>query len=212
MKNRNFVMVFGFLAMATACADESAGQSEQNSSVLPANVDGPFGLDLSLPASKIEYDEKSSFPDEGKYTLDKVPKPSSDFVDYRVLAFPNVGICQIIAFTTGFGSDSLGAKARSITDKIASALTQKYGKPEKLSVCGGDEISCSSEFWAQSIQSGIRLYAYKWKNLRGYPDIREIQMKVISIDSLENVSMLNYYVNDRNKCDYAQSALSAEKL
>lgn len=197
----------------TACSSEN---NENNSaSHLPAQGgpvgNGPFGLDLSLPFAKLDYDKKPIVPDKGIYAV-TVPSPSPDFNNYLVKAYPEAGICGLLAGSKDFDGDSNGGKVRGAIDALAAAMETKYGKPTKKDICNGGEIFCAPENWAMSIMNGDRVYGYQWKNLKSDNQVRDVTL-VVAATELAVLSIgATYEVNNKAKCEAAAKAASAKNL
>lgn len=190
--------------VAASCSPEpTTTGAEISRSASIQNDGGPFGLDLSAPYSKLDFDKANSDPSQGLYMLKAVPKPAPDFEHYAVVAFPNTGICTIIATSGPFDGDSLGNTVRGVTDRLAKALATKYGEPKRTDACGGGEPFCNSEFWSMAINNVDRSYGYEWDNLRNAPGIRGIQLSISAGEYANPIVGLGYRVNDKKKCDQA---------
>ncbi len=204
--------MMGACLLGGGCSDE-ASESLDNKlgeelSIQPGN--GPFGLSYRAGPSDLDIDPESSTPDTGLYLLNSVPSPASEFETYGAVAFEKVGLCEIRSITPQFSNDSLGSSVTTLADKLADALTSKYGEGEKLDVCGGGSISCQQQFWAMSVMNGERVYGYDWKPTHEH--IREINLFVTS-DNLAQLSLrLDYKIGDEKACENALNSVRASNL
>lgn len=197
----------------TACSSEPSAGNEQEAKKTVAGPigSGPFGIDLTIPTSKLGYDKQSVSPEEGIYGV-TVPSPSSSFEHYMVKALPDAGICAVYAASGEFSGDSNGSKVRAAIDAVAAAMETKYGKPAKKDLCNGGDIFCAPENWAMTIMNGDRVYGYQWKNIKAANNVHDITLGVAS----NNLAVLSfgvqYEVNDMRKCDDAIKANEAKHL
>lgn len=185
-----------------------SGTVEGATKSAPGN--GPFGLNLIAGPSNLNVNKSESTPDTGFYLLNSVPSPATEFETYGVVAFEDVGICEIRAVSETLDNDSLGVSARNLADSLATTLASKYGEAEKSDLCGGGSISCQNEFWAMSVMNGERLYAYQWQP--NDKKIRTISLAVTS-DNLARLSVrLDYEIGDERKCSDALNSVRAQNL
>jgi hypothetical protein len=190
----------------------SSSDAQPKSGSAQRKGDGPFGLDLSMPISELQYDEKESSLGKHLYALKAVPAPSSDFTLYAVNALPDAGICEVYARSSEMEGDSLGISVRAAADRVAAALTTKYGKPNKIDKCVGGDIFCAPENWSMSVMNGERGYAYEWQKVEKSTSIRSVALAVATTNLAVPFVVLRYEVNDKAKCEAASKADDAKNL
>jgi hypothetical protein len=195
---------------ATASSSNSwAGSGSPVTASTPVSG-GPFGLDLAAPASKLDVDQSHSIPEKSLYALNSVPAPSADMDAYTVIAYPGIGLCQIRALSRTFDGDSLGSNVRAAADRLADALTTKYGKPKKTDGCNG--IMCDASYWAMAVMNGERAYAYQWKLGQTTGGVRSVTLWARTNELSEPYLRLDYEVNDEAKCKAAEKQNDAKSL
>ncbi|MFZ5748020.1 MAG: hypothetical protein ACOY45_10265 [Pseudomonadota bacterium] len=209
-------------AMALAgCRNAPEGESSGNHSSAAAPTpltapkrdgNGPFGIDLSaspdaLGASAIEGQE-----DKGLFSLAHPPRPSSDFVDYYLVAFDDAGICEIRAVSADFDGDTLGGTVRATADRLAEALSSKYGKAKHSDFCGAGQVACEPQFWSMAVMNGEREYRYEWSPGTADPAVRTILLSVQAGQFAEPYLRIDYLVNDAGKCANAATKARANNL
>lgn len=208
----SMIMLMGsvLLACSESQAPKSFAEQQNGAENSKAKGDGPFGLHLGAKVSELNTDTDLSTPDNGFYYLQTVPSPASEFSQYAVVAFDEVGICEIRAVSDTFDSDSLGSATTAMVDDLAASLKSKYGEGEKVDFCGGGSVACEQQFWAMSIMNGERAYGYSWESPAD--EIRSINLSVTS-DNLSRLSArLDYETGDKKKCEDALNQARAKNL
>lgn len=176
----------------------------------PSKGDGSFGLDLKDGPSRLQISKDGANPEKGFYLLTAVPSPSPQFSTYAVIAFDKVGICEIRAFSDEIAGDSLGAQTRGVVDRLADALSLKYGKGRALDYCAGGDVACEQQFWAMSLSNGERAYAHLWETTK--PPIRSIAVSATA-DNLSRLSVrLDYEIGDAKACAAAVTSAQGANL
>jgi hypothetical protein len=225
MRNR-LAMVFAgtgiFLAAACQRPDpENAafgppsanGQSaEKAAPARPAAASGPFGIDLARGLQGLDVAPHQEGDQPGVHRLNSVPSPHPDFSVYAVVAYPDVGICEVRAISSA-EQDQYGVHAREVVDRLAAALTTRYGEPRKFDRCTG--YSCDAEFWTMQLSQGSRGYAYEWDSPREQPGgvrPRSVALSVQAPDILQTYARIDYEFGDERRCEAASRAAGAANL
>jgi len=173
---------------------------------------GPFGIDLSRGLAGLDVAPRQQTDPPGLYTLNSVPAPHSDFEAYAVVAHADVGICEIRAASSS-RQDQHGVHSRQVVDRLAAALSTRYGEPRKLDRCGG--YSCDAEFWTMQLSEGSRTYGYEWTSPREQPGSmrpRSVSLSVQAPDIIQTFVRLDYEFGDARRCEQASRAAGAANL
>jgi hypothetical protein len=104
-------------------------------------------------------------------TLQKAPKPNSDFDLYTVIVSPSAGLAKVIAGST-INANQSGEQVREKFSTIKASLTAKYGKPDDEFdfVHTGALFEEDNEFM-MSLVEGERTLAATWTSLHNGTEI-----------------------------------------
>ena len=184
------VRVLLALALLTAVPLEpaiAATSSRQDGAVAH---DGPFGIGMGEPLGALGRVRPI---EPGLYAVAAPPRPSLDFDEVSVTAFPETGVCMI----TGKSSnriDSGGSEMRATVDRIADVLVQKYGPYEsKTDYCDGAADVCSND-WVTQLNNQHAEHSYLWtfaKTPRS-DDIGGILLEVGALDGATSYARITY--------------------
>jgi len=174
------------------------------------SYDGPFGLKMGERVSELHFADGEDDPSEARL-LESVPRPMAELEKYAVLAYPDVGICEIRSVSKTFDSDAYGNNVRPAIDEVAKLLDAKYGHHKKMAACGG--YSC--QFFQMNLKNGSQVYAYEWSKATGAhlpPDISEVSLGAMAGEFNDTFYRLDYTSSHKEECDRAKEGLKAKSL
>ena len=176
----------------------------------PPEGDLPFGLSSGAKLADLSIDLPMSKPDQGIYTLTNVPQPAEPFEKYSVTYVEGIGICTIRAMTAADRNDAIGTHTMATMERVAGALSGKYGKVDTLhDYCLGGAV-CEGRFWDYALRGGSRTYGYEWRAPRA-PKVRSIDFQAIGTDSGIFI-LLTYDVGNAQACAKGQAQMNAKGL
>ena len=128
--------------------------------------EGPFGITMGDPVTKYDCRETSETRDDGIYDCERIPKPhlDIDIENYWVYATESTGIVSIEAVGGNIYSDRQGEKIKSIMNKIANQLGEKYEKWHEHidEYIEWDDRWQPNFDWAEQIRKEERELVYVW--------------------------------------------------
>lgn len=192
--------------------DNASGPDTSNGSVVSGAGTGPFGIDLAKSPDELGAELLEGGKAEGIFHLKSVPRPSSEFTSYFLVAPDSKTICEVRAASKELDGDSLGVQVRSQVDELAQALSIKYGQSKKYDVCGGGDVSCQGQFWSMSVMNGERVYGYEWANPVSDAKIRNIAITVSTTQFADPWYRLDYKTNDAGRCKIASQRARSKDL
>ena len=139
------IKIFSFLTFSiilSACNNEnspkkqtSAVAEQKQVAATPApkkeikTYDGPFGLTMGISIETLTKDFGFISLNNIPLVFDGIPpKPSNLFTSYLIYAGEKTGICRIAALTEAIEFNDRGDEIKNKADKVADALSVKYGK------------------------------------------------------------------------------------
>lgn len=175
------------------------------------NRGGPFGLAAGMPMSELKIVKDEG---EGSYEI-APPMTHADFDYYGVTAYPDTGVCSVLASSHDIPAGSNGSPVRSKIDEIAGAMALKYGAGTPIDICTGGEVSCMDQFWTMTLLQKDRSYGYKWdkptvpmKRAR----VREIYVLASGVDINTGNVLVGYRFDNYPKCEANAQKASANPL
>lgn len=130
---------------------------------------------------------------------------------YAVLAYPDVGTCEIRSVSKTFDSDAYGNNVRPAIDEIAKLLDAKYGSHKKTVGCGA--YSC--QFFQMNLKNGSQVYAYGWSKATGAHlpfDIADVSVGAMPGDFNDTFYRLDYISSHKKECEQARQSLKTKSL
>jgi hypothetical protein len=173
---------------------------------------GPFGYKMGQSVGDIEGAQEL---EPNLYEVKSPPKPHPDFEAVVLEAFPGPGVCTIRGIGRDLVNDGTGLDIRQKVDALAEALEGKYGKPRKIDVCSGDDITCREDFWMMFLGNGRRAYGYSWDSQNPAMEaagISSIAVGAQAADISTSYPILEFYSADADKCQAAKNSASAAAL
>ena len=219
MKASNLVCSAAFLVAScsgsTGNGAQQATSDQKTTASTPApkaegSYDGPFGLKMGEPVSELHFADGEDDPSQARL-LDSVPRPMAELEKYAVLAYPDVGICEIRSISKTFDSDAYGNNIRPAIDELAKLLDAKYGPHKKMAACGG--YSC--QFFQMNLKDGSQVYAYQWSRGTGArlpADISDVSLGAMAGEFNDTYYRLDYTSSHKDECDRARERLKAKSL
>lgn len=215
------ILAWSAALLATSCSGSTDNGTQQTTSAekvaastdaskAEGSYDGPFGLKMEEPVSELHFADGEDDPSQVRL-LDSVPRPMAELEKYAVLAYPDVGLCEIRSISKTFDSDAYGNNVRPAIDEVAKLLDAKYGPHKKMAACGG--YSC--EFFQQNLKDGSQVYAYEWSKATGAhlpPDISEVSVGAMAGEFNDTFYRLDYTSSHKEECDRAREVLKARSL
>jgi hypothetical protein len=215
------LMVCAAALLAASCSGSPGNESQQATSdqkvVAPTDTpkvegsyDGPFGLKMGEPVSELHFADGEDDLSQARL-LDSVPRPMAELEKYAVLAYPDVGVCEIRSVSKTFDSDAYGNNIRPAMDELANLLDSKYGAHRKMAACSG--YSC--QFFQMNLKDGSQVYAYEWSKATGAhlpPDISDVSLGAMAGDFNNTFYRLDYTSSKKDECNRARERLKAKSL
>lgn len=220
-RNASLLSACGLAFLVASCSGSSGNGSQQSSSDQKAvasaetpkgqgSYDGPFGLKMGEPVSELHFADGADDPSQARL-LESVPRPMAELEKYAVLAYPDVGICEIRSVSKTFDSDAYGNNIRPAMDELAKLLDAKYGPHRKMAACSG--YSC--QFFQMNLKDGSQVYAYDWSKATGAhlpPDISDVSLGAMAGEFNDTFYRLDYASSHKDECDRARQKLKATSL
>ena len=223
------IKIFSFLAFSiilSACNNENSSKKQitavaeqKQVAATPApkkeikTYDGPFGLAMGISIETLTKD--FGFTSEIKNPLwfdGTPPKPSNLFANYWILAGKKTGICKIAAYTETIEFNDSGDEIKNKADKIADALSVKYGKAKNYDY--GNEYT-KSDLWALSAEHGNAKYSYVWdkKTGQGFSEgLESISVDVVPQDFRTGFVIVSYAFDNFTECQNEKAELNSSNL
>ena len=223
------IKIFSFLTFSiilSACNNENspkkqtsavAGQKQVAATPAPKKeiktYDGPFGLTMGISIETLTKDFGFTSEIKNPLWLDGTPpKPSNLFANYWILAGKKTGICKIAAYTESLEFNDSGDEIKSKADKVAEALSVKYGKAKNYDY--GNEYT-KPDLWALSAEHGNAKYYYVWNKETGQgfsEDLEGIILDVVLTDFRTGFVIVSYNFKNFAECQKEQTELNSSNL
>src|SRR3954452_19363313 len=165
---------------------------------------------MGEPVSQLHFADGEEDPSQARL-LDSVPRPMAELEKYAVLAYPDVGICEIRSVSKTFDSDEDGNNIRPALDELAKLLDAKYGPHKKMAACDG---YCCQVF-QMNLKNGSQVYAYESSKATGArlpADISDVSLGAMAGEYNDTYYRLDYTSSHREECDRARERLKAKSL
>ena len=223
------IKIFSFLTFSiilSACNNENspkkqtsavAGQKQVAATPAPKKeiktYDGPFGLTMGISIETLTKD--FGFTSDNKEPLlfnGTPPKPSNFFTSYLIFAGKKTGLCRIAAFTESLEFNDSGDEIKSKADKIAEALSVKYGKAKNYDY--GNEYT-KADLWALSADHGNAKYSHEWdkKTGQGFSEgLESISVDVVPQDFRTGFVIVSYDFDNFTECQKEKAELNSSNL
>jgi len=168
---------------------------------IPAQA-GPFGLDMGTPLVELNKQMKLKLVSTGVYSTPSVPKGHPDYDDYRLIVAPAQGLCKIYAFSKVISTSVYGTELVDKFSGFESALSTKYGQPEKFDLLRSGSIWKERQDWMVGLLKKERMLVSYWpKKARDLPEsIYAIQLKAVAISTEEARVTLGYEFKNFDQC------------
>jgi hypothetical protein len=162
--------------------------------------DGPFGIVMGEPLTDLGP-VKLIAP--GQYHVLAPTRPNGIFNFVSVFAFPDLGVCRIVAVTPSIAFDTDGNKTKTIVDGVAETLKQKYGGYNKTDVCNSD-VMCK-DYWVDQINKHDAEYRYTWdlSKTTGPDGVSTISLQMGASDSITTYGKMIYFDANDDACHAA---------
>lgn len=223
------IKIFSFLTFSiilSACNNENSPKNQTSAvaeqkqvAATPApkkeikTYDGPFGLTMGISIETLTKDLGFISQNDNPLWFDGTPpKPSNLFTSYLIFAGKKTGICRIAAFTELVEFNDSGDEIKSKADKVADALSVKYGKAKNYDY--GSEYT-KSDLWALSAEHGNAKYSYVWdkKTGQGFPEgLMTISVDVLPQDFRTGFVVVSYEFDNFTECQKEKSELNSSNL
>lgn len=175
--------------------------------------DGPFGLTMGVGIETLTKDFGFTSDNKEPLLFDGTPpKPSNLFTSYLILAGQKTGICRILALTESLEFNDSGDEIKSKADKIAEALSVKYGKAKNYDY--GNEYS-KADLWALSADHGNAKYSHEWDKKTGQAfseGLENISVDVVPQDFRSGFVMVSYDFDNFTECQKEKAELNSSNL
>lgn len=174
--------------------------------------DGPFGIPMGVELEKLNVIDNRD-EETGLSVLERAPDPSNQFPRVAVVSFPETGVCEVRALSELFDSDPYITAASPFVDRIADALSIKYGQAKKQDGCSGS--ACRSDYSLMHINDGSKWYGYEWNSSGDNPlasDVRRISLYITNPQFNDLQARIDYEFNNREACNEAATAALADGL
>lgn len=168
---------------------------------IPAQA-GPFGLDMGTPLVELNKQMKLKLVSTGGYSTPSVPKGHPYFDDYRLVVAPDQGLCKIIAYSIVISTSVYGTELVDKFSDLESALTTKYGKPEKLDYLKSGSIWKEPRDWMIGLLKKERTLTSYWPHKgRELPEsIQSIKLDAMAISTEGAMIALIYQFKNFKQC------------
>lgn len=141
------------IALATALISFSA-----------LSIAGPFGLEMGSSLTDLKKQIPLKPENTGLYTTQSVPTPHPDFQSYNLIISPNHGLCKIIALSKNISTSIYGSELINKFSNIESALTNKYGTPQKFDHLRHGSLWKEPRDWMMGLLKRERTLSSFWSN------------------------------------------------
>ena len=130
-----------------------------------AMAGGPFGVNPGDDPAKFPGCQQTSVG----WTCNALPEGHEAIQEYRLVATPGSGVCEIVAYGRVPGSDPDGAQTRKLVDRIAQQTRIKYGNRFRqfTSLYVSADLDEPQE-WLMAIKADERTYSYWWTPSTGF--------------------------------------------
>ena len=142
----------------------ATSREAQKTARVAAAREGPFGLEAGMPLADVREISGATAVGKGsgEFRLTDVPKPHSDFAEYRVFATERVGLCSILALGRPFTTDSDGERTRSRFEALAAELSSLYGDGLKVDRVTEGSIWTTPGSFTIGLMKGERTLMMVW--------------------------------------------------
>lgn len=128
-------------------------------SVGTAAAAGPFGLEMGMPASKLQVIGKSQAPNTFRIAP---PSPDAEFTAYVVVASPKDGVCKVFAYGKIHENDADGATIRTVFNSVKADLAKQYGASGDFDFVDGTSPWIGRANYAMALRESHRTLASFW--------------------------------------------------
>jgi hypothetical protein len=205
------VALVALVSSPVVAASRHATPAPRPSATAAVDHDGPFGIVIGEPIAELGATTKIS---PGQYRVVAPPRPNASLNYVTVYAFPEGGVCRIVATGAWAQFDTAGAKIRGIVDELASTLEQKYGAyTRKTDTCEGDNTVCT-ESWLGQLNNKRADYRYYWdlSKMARQDGVASVELDTIAADSITAAAIIYYDGKDDDACTAKIKAAQASSL
>jgi hypothetical protein len=167
----------------------------------------PFGIKMGAPLESLGVSQRIGT--DPIYRLESAPVPHQDFPRVSVVAFPETGVCEIIALTNDEPDNQTGEAVKIKVEQIARGLDTRYGTGLRSSRCFATISTCSPANWTLDLASDMRVHEVAWGGRRdavAAGGFSEIRVNAFASSGSSTFVMLRYKSTDRKGCAAAERA------
>lgn len=201
------------LALSTAPQTQGSGAAPAAASAasprrLPPPAEGPFGLRPGLTTAELEAAVGGRLaPIETAthlFTAPRVPRPHTAFESYALLVGPQSGLCQIRAIGIDITTGRHGLQLKSAFDDMATALSEVYGRPERIDRLLPGSIWNEPEDWTMGLVKRERFLQAEWSTASGSvlkSDLESVTLATSASSSDTGCLLLQYTFSNNAQCE-----------
>lgn len=210
-------------AAVAACQPMTAGSvsaTEQRSTPAATQPreahEGPFGLarGLSIDEVKVLIGAEPYSSHRSLYWFRTVPSPYPGFERYLLLVGEDQGLCKVVAVQS-VTTNRYGTEARAKFTELATALTEKYGKPStELDELYPQSMWDEPEDWMMGLLKKERVLATYWGKEGDpvAPTLESIELSATATSTDEVEIALSYDFDNVKQCVEAVQAEDKKAL
>lgn len=164
--------------------------------------DGPFGLWAGMSLEELRQETGGVEGAAGQYTVEDVPRPHEEFVEYGVVVGDSVGLCGIVAEGRPFVTDQQGSEARRRFDWMVEQLRGVYGHPTVVDELGDDSVLDSPRHFTLGLRLRERQLMALWEETGSVMKNRlsSVGLKVEAIGTSTARLVLTYTFDNFDAC------------
>jgi hypothetical protein len=163
---------------------------------------GPFGLSMGM--SLEEFGPNPVNVGHGKFRVENVPKPHSEFVYYIVQVGPTKGLCWIKAIGKDIETSAYGIELKNAFNSMKERLKSNYGESKTMDLLLPGSIWNEPSDWMMSLIKKERILVSIW-NKDGESDLSEdlkqIGLITSSISQNKGYISIEYSFVNEDDCE-----------
>lgn len=183
-----------YLFMAAGLAAVLSAQPSPN----PTGVPGPFGFHAGMSRQEATaavglkaIDGETT--DKDSLGLKSAPKPHPDFSEYDLIIDSDLGLVKLIAVTPTLSTNSFGDELKDKFAKLATAVSDTYGKADKFDYLRSGSIWSDPNDWTTGLFKKERTLEYIWQPTKGNPaQIVAISLEAVALSREAGIVILSY--------------------
>ena len=181
-----------FLALLAIIAVPVLGQE--------ASMPTPFGIKMAAPLSALGKVKEIA---PGKYVVESVAKPHSDFEQYIVQAAPKAGVCWVKAIGKTVQTSAYGNELRAKFSEIEAQITSVYGPSNRMDFLRSGALWSAPREWMMSLMQGERVLLTVWqkKDSSNLPEGVSVYLSAKALSTSTGLLTVEYSFPNDAECE-----------